>query len=111
MFSDSLNMKTTDLTFSGLVKDYTEKDRTTLLPGSLNISKGTCRRRVIPSICYPPQARQKQRGTVDHDGENEGNRLSFVSKYLSIGASCRSSLLNMALVCIDSVSLGIHLSH
>ena len=69
MFSDSLNMKTTELTFFGLVKHHTEKDRTTLLPGSLTIGKGTCRRRVIPSICYPPQARQKQRGIVNHDGE------------------------------------------
>ena len=69
MFSDSLNMKTTELNFSGLVKNYTVKDRTTLSPGSLNIGERTCRMRVTPSICYPPQARQKQRGTVNHDGE------------------------------------------
>ena len=103
-------MKTIDLTFFGLVKNYTVKDRTTLSLGSLNIGERTCRRRFIPSICYPPQARQKQRGTVNHDGENEGTGLGFVSKYLLIDGSCQLLLLNMAIVCVESVGWGIHLS-
>ena len=83
MFLDSLNMKTTELTFSGLVKNYTVKDRTTLSPGSLNIGERTCQRWVIPSICYPPQAPQKQRGTVNHDGEKWRKWVSFCVKILA----------------------------
>ena len=44
-------------------------------------------------------------------GKNEGSGLGFVSKYLLIDGSCQLSLLNMALVCIESVGWGIHLSH
>ena len=110
MFLYSLNMKTIELTFSELVKNHTVKDRTTLSLDSLNIGERTCRRRVIPSICYPPQNLLKnKRGTVNHDGENEGNGLNL-RQNVFLNGNCQLSPLNMALVCIDSVNWGIHLS-